>query len=289
MDQRQREQHIHYAGGFKVEPSRMVGAPGYPWKHEIRVALPLSYANTSETYPVLWVTDNELKLALSTLSGLELIVVGIGPKSGCPPRLFNRRRIFDFYPIDDFYPTGPAGDFMRERDRASCPRRHWYHGGGADAFLRFLVEDVRPTLASEYRMDANDHCLEGHSAGGWFVVYTLLTRPESFKSYIASSPALSFCGGMLFDIETVYAKEHDDLQAGLFLGIGDQEMTETPDHILGCFSSTARMAEILTFRKYPSLYLNAKVFAGETHASARAPIIAYGVRSIWGPTLVGVQ
>jgi predicted alpha/beta superfamily hydrolase len=129
-------------------------------------------------------------------------------------------------------------------------------------------------------MDPSDHGLEGYSAGGWFVVYALLTQPQAFRRYIAASAALSYCDGMLFDIEAQYAAEHDDLAAQLFLGVGGHEMTE--NHLLGCLSSTAQMVEILSFRDYPSLQLTAKIFAEDTHATSRSPTMAHGVRAVWG-------
>jgi predicted alpha/beta superfamily hydrolase len=269
--------------GFFVEPARVMHAPGYVWGHEVRVALPASYRHTTFDYPVLWISDNALETALPELEGLEVIVVSIGSPTDSSDYTFCRRRIYDFYPREDFYPPGPPGDFMRERDRVNCFPERPFQGGGAPAFLEFLVGDVRQALGSEYRMDPLDHCLEGYSAGGWFVLYALFSRSQAFTRYVAGSPALYFCNNMLFDIEAEYAATHDDLRGELFLGVGGRELTD--DHVLGCFSSTAKMVETLLFRGYRSLHVSARIFPDEAHATTRAPTVGWGVRAAWGERL----
>src|SRR5262249_25947436 len=147
-----------------------------------------------------------------------------------------------FYTDEDFHPDGPIGDDLRRNPR--IPGGNLFKGGGAPRFLEFLVDEVRPALASKYRMDADDHCLQGYSAGGWFVVYTMFSRPGAFAKHLAGGPALQYCNGRLFEIEAQYASEHDNLIADLFIGIGELEMTE--HHYLVCLSSTVRMVELLS-------------------------------------------
>jgi predicted alpha/beta superfamily hydrolase len=251
-------------------------ADGYPWEHEIRVALPLSYAESTKAYPVLWVTDNALETALSVLGALELVIVSIGA-----PRTAggwaSGRRAYDFYPCEDISPPEPNGShipgFSEDRGRRVV-------GGGAARFLDFLVDEVRPALAAQYRFDPHDHGLEGYSAGGWFVTYAMLKRPGAFTKYIAGAPSLYFCNDLIWTIEEEYAATHDDLAAQLYFGAGDLEMTV--EYYFGCFSSMAKMVERLTLRKYASLDLTVKIFPGESHATGRPFALGGGVRSLWG-------
>jgi predicted alpha/beta superfamily hydrolase len=247
-------------------------ADGYPWEHEIRVALPRAYADTTRAYPVLWVTDNALEFALPVLGGLELIVVSVGA-SRLAGGTASPRRAYDFFQDEDIHPPGAGGDFLRERNSD-------VQGGGAARFLEFLVDEVRPVLAGEYRMDPSEHGLTGYSAGGWFVLYAMFMRPQAFAKYLAGAPAVSWCNGVLFEIEERFAAENDDLAAQLFCGIGDSEMTV--DAVLGCLSSMAKMVELLTFRAYPSLDVTVKLFAGETHATTWPLAIGSGTRALWG-------
>src|SRR5262249_28847537 len=146
-----------------------------------------------------------------------------------------RRRGYDFYAGEDLKPPGLYGEHMeaevlRERKARGIHDR----GGGARQFLDFLVDEVRPALAAEYRMRSDDQALEGASAGGWFVMYALFTRPGAFAKYIAGAPSLYYNQDLIWEIEEQFAATHDDLPAQLFFGIGDQEMTV--DHHIGCFS-----------------------------------------------------
>src|SRR5262245_33888718 len=51
------------AAGVTIEPSRRMQASGYPWEHEIQIALPPSYGKSDRKYPVLWVTDGSFFLS----------------------------------------------------------------------------------------------------------------------------------------------------------------------------------------------------------------------------------
>jgi predicted alpha/beta superfamily hydrolase len=63
--------------------------------------------------------------------------------------------------------------------------------GGADAFLSFILDELIPEVrrrapeASETR-----RILFGHSLGGLFTAHALLTRPDAFETFAASSPSL---------------------------------------------------------------------------------------------------
>jgi predicted alpha/beta superfamily hydrolase len=276
-------QHAGAAGKawFSVEPARTMRADGYPWEHEIRVALPVSYGDSAKSYPVLWLTDNGLEIALSVLGPLKLIIVSVGPSQEGDGNGMSDRRSYDFYPQEDVQPVGPVGDFLRERSASHGNRPR---GGGAARFLDFLVDDVRPVLAAEYRMRADDHALEGYSAGGWFVTFSLFTRPGAFAKYIAGAPALYHSRNLIWEIEERFAAAHADLAGQIFFGAGDREMTV--DYFFGCLSSMAKMVELLSLRNYPSLQMAAETFPGESHATGRPFVISAAVRALWGDSIL---
>lgn len=260
---------------FTIEPSRIMQIPGHPFPHEIRVALPVSYAGSDRTYPVLWVTDNALETALSVVGARELIIVAIGGKPD--PAVPGMGRAFDFYPDPDIFAPGPIGDELGGRNGREGPAAR---GGGAAAFRDFLLDDVRPALAADYRMDPDDHALIGYSAGGWFTVYSMLTRPGGFAKYIPGAPSLNFSQGLIWTIEEEYAAAHDDLVADVFFACGDAEMVR--DYQFECFSAMARMIERLSFRAYPSLTLRYKILTGEDHGSSFPLTLSAAVRELWG-------
>jgi predicted alpha/beta superfamily hydrolase len=272
---------------FSIEPPKMMRAQGFRWEHEVRVALPWSYYRTDKTYPVLWITDNVLELALPVLLGggggipIELILVSVGAPR-IPMRDFMARRHFDFLPPEGEFFDGPARDRLRQNWLRFFSGVQESEAIGGDArFLDFLIDDVRPRLAAEYRMDAEDHGLIGVSHGGRFVAHALFARPGAFSRYICGSPSLNVGNYKVFEMEQEYAAEHDDLPAHVFLGAGENEITEDVFSGVGIVSSMVRLAETLSVRGYPSLRLTVKIFPGESHGTTWQPVLSWGVRSVW--------
>ena len=210
---------------YEVLAPREVQSAGLPWAHTVEIALPPSYPDTDRVYPVLWVTDGSLgfRLVLGIVEALsvvqevpEFIVVGVGAPREVDILEFTRRRVREFYSRPRWVNAGPGGQAMT----AVIPPDLLDAGGGADAFLSFLVDELRPMLGGDglrldagrgLRFDANEHALFGVSAGGHFVGYSMLSRPEAFAKYIAGSPAFSGAEDALFELEETYAADHDDL------------------------------------------------------------------------------
>ncbi|KAE8346766.1 hypothetical protein BDV24DRAFT_147400 [Aspergillus arachidicola] len=108
------------------------------------------------------------------------IVVGIGYP--LKDSVYSPQRSLDLTPPCDHYtpPEGPDGN----------PRPEPY--GGADRFLSFINNIVRPFMASSIfpNIKFARTALFGHSYGGLFVLNTLFTQPTSFDTYIAASPSI---------------------------------------------------------------------------------------------------
>ncbi len=62
--------------------------------------------------------------------------------------------------------------------------------GGAERFLDFIENELKPMLAARYPIDRKRQALFGHSFGGLFVVHALFARPAGFSTYLASSPSI---------------------------------------------------------------------------------------------------
>ena len=76
--------------------------------------------------------------------------------------------------------------------------------GGGEKFLSFLSKELIPFVDRNYRTSPYD-VLVGHSFGGTFATYALLTRPDLFSAYIAISPYL------MFDDESLVKKSEKKL------------------------------------------------------------------------------
>ncbi|GFF58855.1 putative siderophore esterase [Aspergillus udagawae] len=63
--------------------------------------------------------------------------------------------------------------------------------GGADMFLDFIENSVRPAVTARLpRVSLSREALYGHSYGGLLALHALFTRPRSFDCYMASSPSI---------------------------------------------------------------------------------------------------
>lgn len=102
------------------------------------------------------------------------VIVGIGyPRGG----FFDETRSYDFTPPGT---GGPPTD----------PPEY----GGADRFLVFLNEVVKPAVRAVRPVNATRETLFGHSLGALFALHVLFTAPDSFDVLIAASPSLGFSG-----------------------------------------------------------------------------------------------
>jgi predicted alpha/beta superfamily hydrolase len=269
---------------YQVLPTRRLQGTAVPWPHDVHIALPPSYEHGDHSYPVLWVTDASLSFPLvvglmnwlHTVQELpELIVIGVGAPEDSNHAEFSARRTYDFYAMPRWVNAGPGGARME-----ALATDEMTAGGGAEALLSFLVDELRPRLATEFRCD-DDHGLVGFSGGGHFVGFALLSRPAAFSRYLASSPALSGCEDLLFTLEADYATTHDDLPAKVFLGAGEAELTDPYVAAADIVGSMTRMSQQLRLRNYPSLELTSRLYPRQTHGSALPYALTEGLRTLY--------
>ena len=102
------------------------------------------------------------------------LVVGVGYPGD--EAINGERRTWDFVPA--------------AKNPASLERLRGPKPGGADAFTDFLVNELRPAIASAYRVNPSRQTLAGHSLGGYYALHALATQPQSFQRYVAISPAV---------------------------------------------------------------------------------------------------
>lgn len=172
-------------------------------------------------------------------------------------------------------------------------------GGGADAFLAFLTDRLRPEIAARYPQTAEGpHILFGHSLGGLFAAHALLTRPDSFSAFIASSPSLWWNGFAILGELPVFAGRLAALprQPRVFIGVGAREQelpTSVPDGIGVTLEEAqaqihaARMVDAA--REFAAALRDAGVadlrhvaFAEDDHVSAAPAAILHGMRFALG-------
>jgi uncharacterized protein len=148
---------------------------------DVSVWLPDGTAGTVARYPVMVFLDAEetgqFRSALANVQFLidrqlipPLMVVGV-------PYFADRRH--------ELTPR-PSGSTAKDYPTA----------GGADGTMQFIADELLPWVDAHYPT-LPTRLLAGHSLGGLFALYTMVTRPDVFRIIIAMSPALGWNDGTL--------------------------------------------------------------------------------------------
>ncbi len=211
-----------------------------------------------------------------------MLVVGIGYRMGAIDQTVVIR-------ARDFTPTYDAG-FLR-----AFPTHTMM--GGSLRFLAFIRDELTPWVQSRYPVDIDDSAFFGHSLGGLFATYVLLTEPGTFRRYGIGSPSLWWDNDTMFDYEARCAEARDDLPAKVFFAVGEHEDHDgrqreasrlPPDErakaslrYIDMVADTERMVAALRGRKYPSLELESIVLPGEMHVTVQHVNLSRSLRYLF--------
>lgn len=217
-----------------------IDAPQLGGPRKIWMYLPKSYASEKKKhYPVLYLHDAqnlfdaktsfagewEVDETLDSL-GSDLIVVGI--ENG------GEKRLAELTP------------FPNEK----------YGGGGADAYVDFIVKTLKPHIDRVYRTKtARRHtAIGGSSLGGLVSFYAALRHPDLFGKVLCFSPSFWFSNEIYN-----FAEKQDDIKMKVYFLCGDSESDDmVPD--------LERMSRLLdTKRCYCEKLTNKKVVKGGKH------------------------
>lgn len=190
------------AGGYFPLASQSNGRT-----YHVYVRLPEGYEDAPDRdWPVVYVLDGDslfpilapTHLFLGYDEGLpEAIVVGIA-YGGFHPGI-NKRNV-------DF--TGLANDTRPGE-------------GGAEAFHRFLRDQVLPGVEGRYRADPAQRVLLGQSRAGYYVLWSAVREPDLFQGRIASNPSFDPAREQLFAAPGAHAR--DDLRVAIASSARDSE------------------------------------------------------------------
>ncbi len=151
--------------------------------------------------------------------------------------------------------------------------------GGADAFLRFVEEEVKPYLAKHFEFSPSKSTIFGSSLGGLLVIHALLQRPDLFNNFIAASPSLWWDDEMMFQVKPQKAPCGTEL----FIAVGGlEESPEIP--MLSQFKTVTNVERIAKRlrKEAPSINVKSVVFPDETHTSVIPVALTRGLRSCLG-------
>ena len=273
--------------------------------YRLLIAKPFAPPSAAATkYPVIYLLDADMsfplvrQVVLSLQGGFEVppvLIVGIGYAGGPREGAIRRNR--------DYTPT-PDPEFMKHAARWAGGGPGSDESGGAPKFLRFIREELKPFIESQYPVDPTDSTIFGDSFGGLFAAYSLFAEPDTFQRYILGSPSLWWDNSHVVQMERTYAQSNDDLQARVFIGAGDHERVEHEDDqfermpppmkkemeaMRELMGDRMQMVEViepfvesLQGRRYAGLELELFLFPEETHSSAPPMTLSRGLRVVFG-------
>jgi predicted alpha/beta superfamily hydrolase len=166
------------------------------------VSKPAGYDGGTERYPVLFLLDAEAHFPYA--SGM---VNFLGASDRMPKMLV----------------VGIASGDIAQRTRdlttpstVESDSRFSPGGGGAEAFLSFVAEEVVPYIEKNYRTRPY-RLLVGHSLGGLFAVYAMVARPKLFGGYIAADPSLYWNNHAAVGQAETFLANSKELQGDLYV------------------------------------------------------------------------
>ena len=253
---------------------------------EISMARP-SGAPPEHGYPVMYVLDPSTAFAtlVDTVRNQEqmfgpVVVVGVGYASDAE----GENRSYDLTP-----PTDP-------KDLPAGPPAGWGATGGNDAFLSFIIDELKPAMAKAVAVDPSRQALFGHSLGGLFVLHALFSRSDAFDTFIAGSPSIWWGKKSIVREVAAFKASQEKTRAPkrLLITVGELEAFGSPEEIrLGTamkldadklmrdakqVANSADLARDLTTPAPYGLKVQRVVFADETHNSVIPAYLARGAR-----------
>lgn len=240
---------------------------------------PAYYANPQKIYQAWYFTDANRNFPMvSNIADIydvivpvdpELIIIGIGYK-------IQDMADCGAWRTRDLTPTSVAStdSSWAKMLSAMSGRQFVVKSGGAATFLEVIEKEVIPFAELNYRISPVNRGLGGYSYGGLFTLYALFTKPELFSIYYAGSPSIGYDKGVLFTYENEYALAHKELNARLFMTIGELEGEQMT-------ANMSKMAELLMSHNYPGLTVETHIFPGENHQSCYPSSVMRALRVLY--------
>ncbi|MDP4164001.1 MAG: alpha/beta hydrolase-fold protein, partial [Bacillota bacterium] len=184
----------------------------------VRVFVPKDYHESERRYPVLYMhdgqnifTDKEANYSASwgigeylDESGLDLIVVGID----C--NVFGYGRYNEYSP----WKSNTGAKVLFNSDKII--------GGEGDAYIRYIAEELKPSIDQKYRTIADETAMAGSSMGGLISTYAACMYPQIFKKIASISSAFYFNQK---EIEELIAKSDLSAIERFYMDIGTNEVS----------------------------------------------------------------
>lgn len=270
------EARIHSRGAFSLTRTEVFDLTTQRGDvYRIFTAEPLA-DEPVDGYPVMYVLDANANFGTVVeayrrqsrgrpgRSPSPMVIIGIGYPTEEPYDF--KRRVYDLTPpaSDENLPKRPGG-------------RAWPKSGGADEFLSFMQNELKPLVEKRFRIDQSRQSIFGHSLGGLFVLHALFTQPDSFSDYLAASPSVWWNDFAVLNAERQFSSKVSDFsfRKRLLITIGELELTEDlgpaanlpPTTAKEAFGNTKDFSQRLVSMKAENFSASYHEFSGKDHGS----------------------
>ncbi|WP_460935157.1 alpha/beta hydrolase-fold protein [Spirosoma humi] len=246
--------------------SAILGEERHYWVH-----VPASYGNakySTQTYPVVYLLDGDSHF--HSLTGINQFL-SKGPYARMPEMI-----IIGILNTDRTRDLTPTHADLQSFNGLSAS---FPNSGGGENFLRFLTQELLPTIESAYRTNGYQ-ILIGHSFGGLTVMNTFLKHTEVFNAYVAIDPSMWWDQERL--LRTVPDAFQKDRFAGrnLYVSLAHKEHTAidtTTEHT----RAIQKLANLLQKTAPKNLRWKYQYFADEDHGSVPLASALYALKFIF--------
>lgn len=226
--------------------------------YKLQVNLPLNYwQHQNKTYPVIYMLDGQWDfVSLVSIYG----------------SLYYDRHIPDLIIVGITYGgTQPNYDSLRASDFTPTAIPQFPGSGDAAKFVQVLEQEIIPIITKNYRTNKKDNAIAGTSFGGLFPSYVLFTTPHLFNGYIINNPSLFYDDEKIFQYEETFAKDHDSLEANVFMVSGGLDDVKRFNRLI---------AQIRA-HDYKKLNLKSQIAEGMGHSGSKFEGYAKGLQHLY--------
>jgi predicted alpha/beta superfamily hydrolase len=219
------------------------------------VSIPMGYVRAQGRYPVIYLLDGFSSFHHTVGTVTHLASQGRMP-AAIVVAIHNTDRQRDFSP-----PTENPEILSR-----------FPEAGGADRFLEFITTELIPRIEGDYRT-ADYRILIGHSFGGLFSTYALLTSPRTFNAYFAISPSLSWDDGEMIERARRFFAERPECDRFMYLTLADED-----GRMLSRFEE---LRTVLEKQAPASFEWGSLHLVDEDHGTITLPSVYHGLKALF--------
>ena len=237
----------------------------------------------AQTYPKVTIPNSEARSLQSKIMDYNygVFVTLPGGYDRNPERIYPTLYIIDgnqyFVYTSEPYSSLTWGNMIKEHiavsvaympDQGNMRSRDFQAARRAGDFVRFFRDELIPFVEENYRTSKKGRTLFGHSLGGQFTLYTILTATDLFENYIACAPAVN---EDIMAFEEKYAASHTDMNIKFFLASG------ADDHLT---IGTKKFVAKLESRNYPGLKFDKLYAVNGNHGTIQPSAYIEGLRFV---------